>query len=74
MGDNGKENGDSYNGLYGGCQNYGPFLGTLNIRCRIIIGTLKGAIILTIAHIWNPIKTANKDYFLSCSAVPGIPS
>ena len=20
----------------GGCQNYGPFLGTLNIRCRII--------------------------------------
>ena len=22
----------------GGCQNYGPFLGTLNIRCRIIIG------------------------------------
>ena len=23
----------------GGSQNYGPFLGTLNIRCRIIIGT-----------------------------------
>ena len=23
----------------GGCQNYGPFLGTLNIRCHIIIGT-----------------------------------
>ena len=22
----------------GGCQNYGPFLGTLNIRCRIILG------------------------------------
>ena len=22
----------------GGCQNYGPFLGTLNIRCRMIIG------------------------------------
>ena len=22
----------------GGCQNYGPFLGTLNIRCCIIIG------------------------------------
>ena len=31
----------------GGCQNYGPFLGTLNIRCRIIIGTQKGTIILT---------------------------
>ena len=23
--------------VLGGCQNYGPFLGTLNIRCRIII-------------------------------------
>ena len=31
----------------GGCQNYGPFLGTLDIRCRIIIGTQKGTIILT---------------------------
>ena len=30
-----------------GCQNYGSFLGTLNIRCRIIIGTQKGTIILT---------------------------
>ena len=34
-------------GFMGGCQNYGPFLGTLNIRCRIIIGTQKGTIILT---------------------------
>ena len=25
----------------GGCQNYGPFLGTLHIRCRIIIGIQK---------------------------------
>ena len=25
----------------GGCQNYGPLLGTLNIRCRIIIGIQK---------------------------------
>ena len=25
----------------GGCQNYGPFLGTLNIRCRIILRTHK---------------------------------
>ena len=25
----------------GGCQNYGPFLGTLNIRGHIIIGTQK---------------------------------
>ena len=35
----------------GGCQNYGPFLGTLNIRCRIIIGIQKGTIILTSTHI-----------------------
>ena len=34
----------------GGCQNYGPFLGTLNIRCRTIIGTQKGTIILTTTH------------------------
>ena len=33
--------------LLGGCQNYGPFLGTLNNSCRIIIGTQKGTIILT---------------------------
>ena len=31
----------------GGCQNYGPFLGTLNVRCRAIIGIPKGTIILT---------------------------
>ena len=29
----------------GGCQNYGPFLGTLNNRGRIIIGIQKGTII-----------------------------
>ena len=36
----------------GGCQNYGPFLGTLNIRCRIIIGTQKGTIILTTPQVF----------------------
>ena len=35
----------------GRCQNYGPFLGTLNNRCRIIIGVQKGTIILTTTHI-----------------------
>ena len=35
----------------GRCQNYGPFLGTLNIRCRIIIGTQKGTIILTTTQL-----------------------
>ena len=37
--------------MAGSCQNYGPFLGPLNIRCRIIIGTQKGTIILTITHM-----------------------
>ena len=36
----------------GGCQNWGPFLGTLNHRCRIIIGTQKRTIILTTTHIY----------------------
>ena len=36
----------------GGCQNYGPFLGTLNIRCRIIIRTQKRTIILTTTHMF----------------------
>ena len=35
----------------GGCQNYGPFLGTLDVRCRTIIGTQKGTIILTTTHL-----------------------
>ena len=35
----------------GGCQNYGPFLGTLNIRCRTIIRTQERTIILTTTYI-----------------------
>ena len=35
----------------GGCQNYGPFLITLNIRCRIRIGIQKGTIILMTTHM-----------------------
>ena len=34
----------------GGCQIYGPFWGTLSIRCRITIGT-QGTLILTATHI-----------------------
>ena len=37
-----------------GCQNYGPLLGTLNIRGRIIIGTPKGTIILTTKPLAEP--------------------
>ena len=36
----------------GGCQNYGPILGTLSNRCRIITGTQKGTIILTTTHVY----------------------
>ena len=35
----------------GGCQNYGPFWGPLIIRCRIILRTQKGTIILTTTHM-----------------------
>ena len=35
----------------GGGQNYGPFLGTLNIRGHIIIGIQKGTIIWTTTYI-----------------------
>ena len=35
----------------GGCQNYGPFFGTLKNRCRIIIRIPKGTIILTTTHM-----------------------
>ena len=35
----------------GGCQNYGPLLGPLNIRCRIILRTQKGTVVLTTTHI-----------------------
>ena len=38
----------------GSCQNYGPCLGTLNNRCRILIGTQKGTIILTTTPILLP--------------------
>ena len=38
----------------GSCQNYGPFWGTVNNRCRIIKGTQKGTIILTTTHLQTP--------------------
>ena len=46
---------DTFPELYiayvGGCQNDGPFLGTQNIRRRIIMGIQKGTIILTATHV-----------------------
>ena len=35
----------------GDYQNHGPLLGSLNTRCRIILGTQKGTIILTTTHM-----------------------
>ena len=35
----------------GSCQNYGPCLGTLNIRCRIILRTQEGTVILTTTEV-----------------------
>ena len=49
-----------YVGNMGGCQNSGPFLGTLNIRCLIIIGIPKGTIILTTTQIL-PYQSPNVD-------------
>ena len=42
----------------GGCQNYGPFLGTLNIGCRSIIGNPKGTIILTTTYMLFGLQVA----------------
>ena len=38
----------------GSCPNDGPFLGTQNFGCRIILGTQKGTLILTTAQMVNP--------------------
>ena len=35
----------------GGCQIYGPFLGTLNTKCRIITATPIGTISLITTHV-----------------------
>ena len=47
-GNNGKENGNYYIGVI--CPT-SPFLGTLNIRCRIRVGIRRGTIILTTTHM-----------------------
>ena len=49
------------NPYMGGCQNYGPFVGALHIRCRTIIGIQKGTILLTTTHMirGNPHSPCN---------------
>ena len=59
-------------GIYlGACQNYGPFLGTLNIRCRTKLGTQKGTIILTTTHL--SAKIACRVFGLGFKVNPGAP-
>ena len=48
-GDNGKENGNYYIGVIYTLLIL--FLGTLNIRCRMIIGIQTGTIMLTTSHV-----------------------
>ena len=50
----------------GGCQDYGPFLGTLGIRCRTILGTQKGTIILTPTQI--PLRASKLQPSKQCWA------
>ena len=51
----------------GGCQNYDPFLGTLNIRRRIIIGIQKGTITLTTTHMLAPARQRHAFTFMGAS-------
>ena len=48
----------------GGCQNYGPLLGLLKTRCRIILRTQKGTILLTTTYnvIVIPFNYQNYDF------------
>ena len=62
-----------YWGYMGGCQNYGPFVGSLNIRCYIRMGIQKGTIILTTTHmfLWSRfrcpcIRNVEKSSKLGC--------
>ena len=44
----------------GGCQNYGPLLGPLNTRCRIILRTQTGTMILATTHMHHGSKEAEQ--------------
>ena len=53
---------DSNSNRYmGGCQNYGPLLGPLNIRFRIILRTPKRTVLLTTTHV--PLYYTAKGYW-----------
>ena len=40
----------------GGCQNYGPFMGALNIRCRIMLRTQSRTIIWITTHMGSSLN------------------
>ena len=44
-----------------GCQNCGPLLGRLNTRCRVILRTKKGTIILGTTHVHGPVCQEFRD-------------
>ena len=49
-------------GYMGRYQNCSPFLGTLNIRCRTIIGIQKRTTILTTTHMSYSLNSLKGDY------------
>ena len=56
----------------GGCQNSGSRLGPLNTRCRIILRTQKGTIILTTTHmVEEEIFSLKKTALASAAAKVG---
>ena len=54
----------------GGCQNHGLVLGPLKTRCRIILRTQKGTIILTTTHVvlgtFEKLKSATVNALAAC--------
>ena len=50
----------------GGCQNHGPLVGLLNTRCRIVVGTQKGTIVLTTTNVFT---MAHRTEALTCRLV-----
>ena len=59
----------SFNLLHvGGCQNCGPILGTLNIRCRIILRTQKGTLFWRTTHVRILVVFSRSEVLASCEA------
>ena len=48
---------------------FDPFLGSLNIRCRIIIGIQSGTIILTTTHLGSRDESSDLEFAGSGSVI-----